>query len=39
MGHEIDYGAVLRAGYVDHYKGQVEINMAKERMFEQSRGR
>lgn len=41
MGHEIGYGAILRAGYVDHYynKGQVEMNVEKERIFEQSRDR
>lgn len=41
MGHEICYGAILRAGYVDHYynKGQVEMNVEKERIFEQSRDR
>lgn len=41
MGHEIGYGAILRAGYVDHYdnKGQVEIKVAKESIFEQSRAR
>lgn len=39
MGHEIVYSAVLRARYVDRYynKGGVEINVAKESIFEQSR--